>query len=83
MPFTTFIQVSGRKLMNGNLTFLHAIISRNLPKAVYIFTAALLETLYIKFMFLNQRIKSLVSSGSLFPLIDLRWPNSTRAKFQR
>lgn len=82
MSFTTFIQVSGRKLMNGKLTFLHAIISRNLLNAVYIFTV--LETLYLlKFTFLNQRIKSLVSSGSLFPLIDLRWPNSTRAKFQR
>lgn len=37
MSFTTFIQVSGRKLMTGKLTFLHAIISRNLLKAVYIF----------------------------------------------
>lgn len=45
MSFTTFIQVSGRKLMNGKLTFLHAIISRNLLKAVYIFTV--LETLYL------------------------------------
>lgn len=50
--------------MNGKLTFLHAIISRDLPKAVYIFTV--LETLYLlKFTFLNQRIKSLASSVAL------------------